>query len=39
MATQEQIAEHLDLSKRRVQDLMAEGVLQKGASLDECRIA
>jgi hypothetical protein len=38
MATQEQIAEHLDLSKRRVQDLMAEGVLGKGADLDQCRI-
>jgi phage terminase Nu1 subunit (DNA packaging protein) len=38
MATQEQIAEHLDLSKRRVQDLMVEGVLQKGADLDQCRV-
>jgi phage terminase Nu1 subunit (DNA packaging protein) len=39
MATQEQIAEHLDLSKRRVQDLMIEGVLNKGADLDECRVS
>jgi phage terminase Nu1 subunit (DNA packaging protein) len=38
MATQEQIAEHLDLSKRRVQDLMVEGVLGKGADLDQCRV-
>jgi phage terminase Nu1 subunit (DNA packaging protein) len=38
MATQEQIAEHLDLSKRRVQDLMVEGVLRKGADLDQCRV-
>jgi phage terminase Nu1 subunit (DNA packaging protein) len=39
MATQEQIAEHLDLSKRRVQDLMIEGVLEKGADLDQCRVS
>jgi phage terminase Nu1 subunit (DNA packaging protein) len=38
MATQAQIAEHLDLSERRVRDLVAEGVLGKGADLDQCRV-
>jgi phage terminase Nu1 subunit (DNA packaging protein) len=39
MATQAQIAEHLDRAERRVRDLMAEGVLNKGADLDQCRIS
>jgi hypothetical protein len=39
MATQAQIAEHLDLSERRVRDLVVEGVLQKGADLDQCRVS
>jgi phage terminase Nu1 subunit (DNA packaging protein) len=38
MATQAQIAAHLDLSTRRVKELVAEGVLQTGADLDECRV-
>jgi phage terminase Nu1 subunit (DNA packaging protein) len=38
VATQAQIAEHLDLSIRRVQDLVVEGVLNKGADMDECRV-
>lgn len=39
MATQAQIAEHLDLSERRVRDMIGEGVLQKGADLAQCRIS
>jgi hypothetical protein len=39
MATQAQIAEHLDLSIRRVQDLVVEGVLERGADLDQCRVS
>jgi terminase small subunit / prophage DNA-packing protein len=38
MATQAQIAAHLDLSTRRVKELVAEGVLQTGADMDECRV-
>jgi terminase small subunit / prophage DNA-packing protein len=39
MATQAQIAAHLDLSTRRVKELVAEGVLQTGADLDQSRVS
>ncbi|UEX76804.1 hypothetical protein [Sediminicurvatus halobius] len=40
MATQREIAEHLDLSERRVRDLLAElGVDHREASLDEVRVS
>lgn len=38
MATQLEIAEHLDLSERKVRDLMSNGILERDASLDDCRI-
>jgi len=39
MATQEQIGKHLDLSARRVRELMQAGILKKGGGLDENRVA
>lgn len=39
MATQRQIAEHLDLSGRSISDLMALGVIPKGGDLDTARVA
>lgn len=40
MATQKQIATHLDLSERRVRDLLSElGLPTKGCSLDDARTA
>ena len=38
-ATQTAVAAHLDLSPGRVSVLMSDGVLPKGGSLDECRVA
>lgn len=39
MATQKQIAEHLDLSTRSIADLQALGVVPKGGDLDAARVA
>ena len=43
MATQLEVAQHIDLTTRRVRDLIAEGSLPKtgpsGWDLDECRLA
>jgi hypothetical protein len=39
MATQTEIAKHLDLSVRKVRDLMADEIIPKDGSLDECRVA
>lgn len=38
MASQREIAAHLDLSPKSVQDFMGTGVLEKGGSLDDCRV-
>ncbi|GEM_PF-982722 len=39
MATQTEIAKHLDLSVRKVRDLMADDVIPKDGDLDACRVA
>lgn len=39
MATQNQIARHLDLSVRSVASLQADGIIPKDASLDDCRVS
>ncbi len=39
MATQNEIAKHIDLSSRKVRDYMADGILSKGGDLDVCRVA
>lgn len=39
MATQSEIAEHLDLSRRHVATLQSEGTIGKGASLHEARVS
>jgi hypothetical protein len=42
MATQQQVADHLDLSTRSVRELVRRGILPekgpKGWGLDECRL-
>jgi len=39
MASQVEIAKHLDLTIRPVRDMMTDGRIPKGGSLDECRVA
>jgi phage terminase Nu1 subunit (DNA packaging protein) len=39
MATQKEIALHLDLSDRTVRDLMASGIIPRGADLDTARVS
>lgn len=39
MATQVEIAKHLDLTDRMVRELQSTGIIPKGGSLDECRVA
>jgi len=37
--TQSEIAKHLDLGVRRLRDFLTDGVIEKGCTLDEARVA